>query len=214
MNTISKIDYPQNPCRVSSIPYWKAKTISVPEGIRILHCDDFEGTNCEQFQGEPFFRLLHDLRSIPAPKLPDGFSLQNAAPKEYAEHICQCYADIGVSEEELQSYTQRPVYAPALWLAVRDDHTDQMVATGIGELDREIGEGILEWIQVSKAYRGRGLGRYVVSKLLRRMKEQGANFATVSGQCHNPSNPEKLYRKCGFAGADVWYILPREEPGR
>lgn len=214
MNTISKIDYLRNPCRVSSIPYWKAKTISVPEGIRILHCDDFEGTNCEQSQGEPFFRLLHDLRSIPAPKLPDGFSLQNAAPKEYAEHICQCYADIGVSEEELQGYTQRPVYAPALWLAVRDDHTDQMVATGIGELDREIGEGILEWIQVSKAYRGRGLGRYVVSKLLRRMKEQGANFATVSGQCHNPSNPEKLYRKCGFAGADVWYILPREEPGR
>ena len=30
------------------------------------------------------------------------------------------------------------------------------------ELDREIGEGILEWIQVSGDYRRRGLGSYLV----------------------------------------------------
>lgn len=59
--------------------------------------------------------------------------------------------------------------------------------------DREIGEGILEWIQVSRDYRGCGLGRYIVSELLWRMKDT-ADFATASGQCHNPNNPKVLYR--------------------
>ena len=74
------------------------------------------------------------------------------------------------------------------------------------ELDKETGEGILEWIQVSQAYRGRGLGCYLVSELLWRMRD-AADFATVSGQCGNPSNPERLYCACGFTGTDVWHIL-------
>ena len=64
----------------------------------------------------------------------------------------------------------------------------------------------LEWIQVSQRHRGKGLGRYVVSELLRRLKSK-AGFATVSGQCNNATNPEMLYRKCGFSGNDVWHIL-------
>ena len=87
-----------------------------------------------------------------------------------------------------------------------ETHTGTIVATGIAELDREIGEGVLEWIQVSQRHRGKGLGRYVVSELLRRLKSK-AGFATVSGQCNNASNPEMLYRKCGFSGNDVWHIL-------
>ena len=51
-----------------------------------------------------------------------------------------------------------------------------------------------------------GLGKYVVSELLWRMKER-ATFVTVSGQCNNPTNPEVLYRKCGFTGSDVWHVL-------
>ena len=34
-----------------------------------------------------------------------------------------------------------------------------------------------------------------------------ARFATVSGKTNDPSDPERLYRKCGFAGADIWHIL-------
>ena len=38
-------------------------------------------------------------------------------------------------------------------------------------------------------------------------EEENATFATVSGQCNNPTNPEALYRKCGFTGSDVWHVL-------
>ena len=98
------------------------------------------------------------------------------------------------------------MYASSLWLAVRDDKTGKIVATGIAELDCECNEGILEWIQVSENYRGCGLGSYIVAELLWRMKDI-AQFATVSGQCNNPANPERLYRKCGFTGNDVWHIF-------
>ena len=93
-----------------------------------------------------------------------------------------------------------------MWLAVKDDRTGRIAASGIGELDSEIGEGVLEWIQVSGYCRGLGIGSCVVQELLLRMKRR-AKFATVSGQCNNSTNPEALYRKSGFVGNDIWHIL-------
>lgn len=206
MCTITKDRYIENPCRVSSIPYWKAITITVPEGMKILHQDDFDESECRQYIDEIYFRLSHDLQGLSAPTLPEGFSLCDADIGDYASHINRCYDDIGITAAELQSYTTRPVFNAALWLAVKDDKTRDIAATGVAELDCEIGEGVLEWIQVSEDYRRCGLGRYIVSELLWRMKGS-ARFATVSGKCNNPSNPESLYRKCGFKGNDLWHIL-------
>ena len=125
---------------------------------------------------------------------------------EYAGHISSCYDSIGITEEELSHYLLRPVYDAALWIAVKNNQTGEIVTTGVAELDQEIGEGVLEWIQVSEDYRGKGLGSFIVSELLWRIKDK-ADFVTVSGQCNNPTNPERLYRKCGFRGTDVWHIL-------
>ena len=203
---ITKEEYLKNPCSASSIPYWKAKSITIPDGMKILHQDEYDDGENQRFVDEPYFRLIHNLKGLAEPVLPQDYSLCTATLSEYAAHISSCYDGIGISEGELRSYTLRPVYDAALWLAVKETHTGTIVATGIAELDREIGEGALEWIQVSQRHRGKGLGRYVVSELLRRLKSK-AGFATVSGQCNNATNPEILYRKCGFSGNDVWHIL-------
>ena len=58
-------------------------------------------------------------------------------------------------------------------------------------------------------HRGRGAGQFIVNELLRRMQGR-ADFATVSGKVNNATNPEGLYRRCGFTGADVWHILTKE----
>ncbi len=203
---MSKEQYLANPCKVTSIPYWKAKTITIPDGMLILHQEDFSETEYQQYSDEPYFRLKHDMKGLSAPVLPKDYSLCTAALHDFAAHINSCYDGIGVTAEELQSYTSHPVYAEALWVAIADTQSNEIVATGIAELDREIGEGVLEWIQVSKRYQRCGLGQYVVSELLWRMRNS-AKFATVSGQCHNPTKPEVLYRKCGFSGNDVWHIL-------
>lgn len=206
MSTITKDDYMENPCRAASIPYWKAKSITVPDGIKILHQDGFDETEYSQYIDEPYFRLIHNLAELAEPVLPQGYSIYKATLGDYAEHINSCYDGIGITEAELRSYTKRPVYDAELWLAVKDDQAGNIVATGIAELDCEIGEGVLEWIQVSGNYRGHGLGSYIVFELLWRMNGK-ASFVTVSGQCNNATNPEKLYRKCGFTGNDVWHIL-------
>lgn len=203
---ITKEEYLKNPCGVRSIPYWKAKSITIPDGMIILHQCEYDKAQYQHYIDEPYFRLIHDLKCLAKPVLPQGYSLCTASLSEYAAHISSCYEGIGITEEELRSYTTRPVYDTALWLVVKDDQTGNIVATGIAELDREIGEGILEWIQVSQDCRRKGLGRYIVSELLWRMKGK-AGFATVSGQCNNATNPEGVYRKCGFTGKDVWHIL-------
>lgn len=203
---ISPEEYIQNPCAAFSIPYWKAKTVTVPDGMKILHQEAYDEDACRHYIDEPYFRLRHDLQNLSAPVLPRGYSLCTAAPAAFASHINGCYAGIGISKEALQGYTDRPVYDADLWLTVQEDHTRAIVATGIAELDREVGEGVLEWIQVTQEHRGRGLGRYLVLELLRRMQGK-ADFATVSGQCNNAANPEKLYRECGFTGNDIWHIL-------
>ena len=203
---LTKERYLADPCKAASIPYWKATSIAIPDGMKILHQDEYGNAENKRFADEPYFRLIHNLKGLAKPVLPQGYSLCTATLSEYAAHISSCYDGIGISEGELRSYTLRPVYDAALWLAVKDNHTGNIVATGMAELDREIGEGVLEWIQVSQGHRGKGLAKYIVSELLWRLKSK-AGFATVSGQCNNSTNPEKLYRKCGFSGDDVWHIL-------
>lgn len=210
MNTVTKKKYLENPCGAASIPYWKVVCTTVPNNMKILHDREFCRELLEQYLDEPYFRLRHPLTGVEPVSVPDGYSLYDASVADFAEYINKCYEGISLSESEIQSYTARRVYCPELWLAVKDDDTGEIVATGIGELDREIGEGVLEWIQVSKNYRRCGLGRYIVLELLFRVRDT-AQFVTVSGRCRNPDKPEELYRKCGFCGNDIWHILREGE---
>ncbi|MCC8072948.1 MAG: GNAT family N-acetyltransferase [Clostridiales bacterium] len=72
--------------------------------------------------------------------------------------------------------------------------------------DDETKEGILEWIQVVPGFRKKGIGTAIVNQLLYRLSLI-ADFATVSEKVKNETKPEKLYRKCGFVGNDIWHIL-------
>ncbi len=210
MNKIIKKQYLENPCRTSSIPYWKSVCISIPDNMKILHDSEFNTELLKRYIDEPYFRLQHHMREVGPVTLPEGYSIYKASQPEFVEHINSCYEDIDITMSEIQSYLDRKQYCAELWLAVKDDYKDKIVATGIAEMDREIGEGVLEWVQVSKDYRRCGLGSYLVLELLWRMRK-AARFVTVSGKCKNTDNPEGLYRKCGFCGDDVWHVLRERE---
>jgi GNAT superfamily N-acetyltransferase len=66
----------------------------------------------------------------------------------------------------------------------------------------------LEWVQVLPAFRSLGLGTMLVQELVYRL-EQKVAFTTVTGQVKNPCEPDHLFRRCGFAGHDVWWVLHR-----
>ena len=180
---ITAEEYLKDPCGASSLPFWKTEQTEIPQGMQIVPEDQFDAAACKG-TAEPYFRLICRPAECVRPEIPEGFELAACSTEEYAQHINSCYEQEGVTIEEVNAWRLRPVYDPELWSAVKDRKNKKIAATGIAEIDRRIGEGILEWIQVSPEYRRRGLGQYVVKELLYRMKEK-AGFVTVSGKMKN-----------------------------
>ncbi len=200
--------YLDNPCKASSLPFWKTNAMEIPKGIRILLDEDLQSVDTDEYTDEKYFKLIHRLNGVERPLLDSDFRMVSADVLEYVKHIEECYDDIGISFEELTRYKFHEVYDSSLWVAVKSCDDNRIVASGIAELDTFIKEGILEWIQVSKDYRGKGLGKFIVKELLWRMKGK-ADFVTVSGKVDNSSNPKVLYESCGFADGEIWHILTR-----
>ena len=210
MITLTK--YINNPCGTLSIPYWKAKNITIPPEMKILHDKDFStDILSDYYTDEKYFRLYHNLKKIPQ-ITNDDFEIVTATRKDIksiVRIINDSYTDISVNKDLIKSYTKTPVYNATLWIMVKEKATGKYVGCGIADFDAEVKEVILEWIQVLPEYRGKKIGQLIVTELLFRMKDV-ADFATVSGKVDNLTNPEALYRKCGVTGSDVWHILHKK----
>jgi len=206
---MDKATYLHDPCGASSLPFWKTNAIRIPPGLLVLREDDPRLNSPHPgYIDTPFFKLIHPMKQIERPSLPDGFRFVTPELSALCAHIHDCYAQEGLSEAELDGYRRHPGYASDLWLAILDEKDGRMVASGIAEVDKEIREGILEWIQVSPNYRRRGFGKLIVQELLYRMKGRAA-FVTVSGKAEDPFYPCALYARCGFEGMVVWHILKK-----
>ena len=210
---MTREEYLKDPCAVLSIPYWKAKAITAPGNMRIVHDRDFSPDAFKDYDytDERYFRLRHDLQRIGQTRLPD-FRIETAGPAQLdtiVSVINRSYTDLAVSASQLEGYMHTPVYVPELWLLVRERATGICTACGIADFDQETAELTLEWIQVLPGYRGRKIGQTLVNALLDRGRA-GAAFATVSGKMDDPTHPEALYRKCGFVGQDVWHVLRKK----
>ncbi len=203
--TIDVNNYIADPCKTSSLPYWKTERIQTLGNTAVVRDDEFSTEKCIGCD-EPYFKAIHDLKNVETAFLPSGFETIKCNVPAFAAHINACYSDICISFEELSNYHNHPVYDPELWIAVAEKESGKVVATGIGELDKRIGEGILEWIQVSREFRNMGLGHYIVHELLCRMQKR-AKFVTVSGKLHDSNNPLSLYKSCGFGKVVIWHVV-------
>ena len=204
---ISRKEYLADPCTASSLPFWKTEQVEIPAGINVYREDELTEENCTGID-EPYFKIIHYLSRIRSYVLPEDYVLTGISPGEMANHIQECYQEEWISFAELETYIHRDVYDSDLWIAVREKATGKIIASGIGEIDTRIGEGILDWIQVSQDYRHRGFGRIIVSELLRRLSLR-ATFATVSGRMNNPDNPFGLYQSCGFVHPIIWHVVKK-----
>lgn len=159
----------------------------------------------------PYFRLIRSVNEIePSVALPEGFVFAEVNVFQESETIAsligQCYPDLHPEAETVKSWVEHPTFEASLWIWVLDTTHGIPVGLGIAELDQTIQEGSLEWIQVLPTYRGLGLGKSLVQKLLSRLAKP-ARFVTVSGQVDNLTRPEALYRSCGFTGDHLWWLL-------
>lgn len=210
IHNITKEQYLLNPCRRSSVAYWKCTEMNAPDNIDIIHEKDFLGDkNCINIKR--YFRLCHDLKTVNTVFNSDFIirTVDYESEKNIvADILGKCYETV-YPTSFVDSLTKTRVYDEDLWILAVDSASMQPAALGIADFDADIKEGSLEWIQVLPNNRRLGLGAIIVSELLRRLKEK-ADFVTVSGQADNSSNPESLYRKCGFSGNDIWYIIEKQ----
>lgn len=207
---LSLQEYVNDPCGTLSIPYWKSKGLIVPENMKIIHDRDYFGGMLSDYNDEVYFRLFHNLKDIGQVNLPDMEIVSGVSDiDEFVRLINASYSDLSVTKEQMESYRKTPVYRSDLWILLREKNSDTVVAGGIADYDRETKELIIEWIQVLPDYRKKGYGQLVVKSLLSKMQNI-AEFATVSGKVSNPTNPQGLYRKCGFTGNDVWHVLTQQ----
>lgn len=180
--------------------------------MMILHQQYYEKIDAGLFQSSAYFRVLHPLQHINQVELPMHFSFVPVDVRQdcakIATFINQCYQHIQVDEGTVNQWQQTNVFDPALWVWVIDQRNNQAAALGLADVDEKIGEGSLEWIQVHPQYQHQGIAQALVNHLLMLLKSKVA-FATVSGEVGNASNPEKLYRRCGFVGTEIWHVLRR-----
>ncbi len=176
----------------------------------IIHQKDFSKHNYSGYIDEQYFRLYHSLKEINV-NIIDDFIIKTALREDiplFVDVINRSYTDLTVTYKQLAGYTETKVYDSNLWVLVLNKVNLDVVGCGIAELDKDLHEGIIEWIQVLPEYRGKKIGQFIVNELLKRLS-QVANFATVSGKINNPTQPEMLYRKCGFTGNDIWHVLTK-----
>lgn len=198
--------YLANPCKASSLPFWKTNRVDIPENMKIVLEEDLQSVAVREYLDERYFKLIHRMNNIEKPVLDNRYEMVCCEVPEYVKHIAVCYDGVGISTEELMSYQMHAVYDWDLWIAVTECGHNTIIASGIAEVDKDIKEGILEWIQVSPGYRGKGLGKFVVNELLWKMKDK-ADFVTVSGKIDNPTNPRSLYMACGFSEEEIWHVM-------
>jgi len=206
---LTKEEYLFNPSWASSLSYWRTCNYKMPDNMKDVREDEFSEELLLEFNDEPYFKLTHDLQVVDDYEIPSNYEFINCSSEDYSKHIRSCYPDEFISVEDLEEYKKGPLYDGDLWLCLYDKEREEILATGIAELDPDIKEGYLDWIQVSKAYRRRGLGRVIVLELLRRLHKK-ADFATVSGRVKNDSKPEVLYEACGFKDKVIWHILTKK----
>ena len=205
---LSLEEYKQNPCGLLSVPYWKAKTLCVPDGMKIVHDRAFSADSLQNYSDEPYFRLFHSLENIIG-ACPPEISLVTAVPADtdtIVSVINRSYCDIQVDRRQIEAAANSRVHRDCLWILALASGSGGCAGCGIADFDGEAKEASLEWIQVLPEYRRRGIGTAIVTELLRRA-QPFADFATVSGKIGSKNHPETLYRKCGFTGGDVWHVL-------
>lgn len=178
--------------------------------MALVHADALPAFSDLEFsQKEAFFRIIHKELSSDY-NCPPGFSfvdvdLEIETPM-VVEMIRACYSNIRVDHDIISSWKAHPAHDPTLWVWVFDDARNVPAGLGIAEIDLHVREASLEWIQVHPFYRGKGLGKAIITELLRRVAGK-VDFTTVSGRVDNDTHPEQVYRQCGFTGSDVWWLL-------
>ncbi len=167
------------------------------------------------FQADPWRTLrmrrsLHD--PIAEPQPPPGIVIRPVADARDVAAVAALHSAVfaggAKSLDERAALMRAPGYRPALDLiALRPDGALAGYALGMtAPLERERlaqAVGWIEFVGVERSQRGRGLGRALVLRLLRAMRDAGLDTALLSTGAGNLA-ARRLFTVCGF---NLWHEI-------
>ena len=104
-------------------------------------------------------------------------------------------------------------------MAVQESIKEALEANGVEYMgEASLKESVIKWLSNSanKAYFNAIIkdefptefGGDDVDKIIEKLESYTQDkLLVVMNKIFNPTNPEALYRKCGFTGSDVWHVL-------
>ncbi|MFO7792893.1 MAG: GNAT family N-acetyltransferase [Candidatus Saliniplasma sp.] len=157
-----------------------------------------------------YFRIIHRHDKVVEPELPSRFTFKDVdtvdETEEVSDLIGRCYKDLKPTAGEVEGWTGHEVFDEKLWVWVFDEEKKDYAGLGIAEIDRTVPEASLEWIQILPEYSGYGLGKALVYELLGRVDGK-VDYTTVGGEYDTDNSPMEFYKRCGFQGDDIWWVL-------
>ncbi len=121
---ISLQQYLLDSCGTISIPYWKYKSIAVPQNVKIVHQREMTDDLLLDYKDEPYFRLYHDLKNIRQMTVQEVEIVSSGVSvSEFVQLINRSYTDLSVTTEQMESYRHTPVYCPDLWILLKERNT-------------------------------------------------------------------------------------------
>jgi ribosomal protein S18 acetylase RimI-like enzyme len=172
----------------------------------LLHNDYIHKIPLKDFSYQRYFRLACDTVPQPVDIPYDIVPVDTDSDKELrlvSTVIDKCYPDFSPPIGTIKTWTTHPVFDQSLWVWVLDGSNP--AGLGIGEIDLNVKEASLEWIQVLPEYRGKSIGKALVRELLQKVYKK-VKFTTVSGR---NGETKEFYKRCGFTGDDIWWVLSK-----
>jgi ribosomal protein S18 acetylase RimI-like enzyme len=145
------------------------------------------------------YRLFHRTFDLACPAV-KGIEIIEASPIQEATEIAsvlnRCYAVNTFTPGTIIEGTKGEAYCPYLWLWAVDTTNGAKAGIFITDVDPEIREANLDWIQLLPEYRGKRIGEALISETLSRLRGK-ADMAYVGTLDERAA---RFYRKCGFDG--------------
>jgi ribosomal protein S18 acetylase RimI-like enzyme len=167
------------------------------ERIRFMTDHGFNPT--EHFD----FKLSRDLEDLPAPDLPEGYTLRHVEPDDFDERVAVHRESWFKSSFNLEQYlVVRAIGEFDRELDIVAVAPDGKFASYcIGWVDYNLGVGSFEPVGTPPTFRRMGLAQQVNFEGLRRMKAKGMHSAKIGTAGFN-DRACNLYKSCGFEVRD------------
>ena len=144
-----------------------------------------------------YYRLYHPLGDMRRFTV-NGYSARRLFPSEEGDDALLIFRFCG---DDAGKIISSRFYTEELCVAVHSRETGECRGVGAGHFDPVLREAWIVSLSMAEGCAGGAAERLLISELLRRMAPM-ARFATV---CVGfGSGRERLLRKCGFTGGDIW----------